>query len=405
MHTALLSARKRTSGGALRAARMLAGRSVLAWQAKLARELGCERIVCLCDAPTGEILDLQREIEAAGGEFHVVRTSIQLVALLRSDDTLVIVADGLIIDADVARSITVGEGKLLRGVFSVAADEEYAEQHPEDFERIDAQHRWAGLAIMRASQAQKLADLPPDGEVLSLLLRLALQARTELREVAFNEGSKQGWVLAADEQALAMHEEALIDRAAPSRRWSGPLSALAGLGARFAVPSGLRSGELVAGIVAVLLLLAGPVLGVFGLGVVGLAVVAIGALAADVAKTIDSFARNLLGRSRFPFMAAHFSSAVDILAIATLITAMIDQSIVIWSIPLFTIGLLRLAGSFTPAPIAPFWNDRGLHLAVFAICAVYGVLGEALAVTGLLALLQALASVSSRLPGSTDKSL
>ena len=84
---------------------------------------------------------------------------------------------------------------------------------------------------------------------------------------------------------------------------------------------------------------------------------------------------------------------------------MIDQSIVIWSIPLFTIGLLRLAGSFAPAPIAPFWNDRGLHLAVFAICAVYGVLGEALAVTGLLALLQALASVSSRLPGSTDKSL
>ena len=98
MRTALIAALERTDSGALRAGLPLAGRSVLARQVDLLRAVGCERILCLCEAADGDVLRVQHMVEAAGGTFQALRGFAHLPALVRADDELVILADGLLPD-------------------------------------------------------------------------------------------------------------------------------------------------------------------------------------------------------------------------------------------------------------------------------------------------------------------
>jgi len=73
MRTGLIAAVTRTATGELRAELPVAGRSVLAWQVALMRDLRVERILCLCEDVRGEVLRLQHEVEAGGGAFHALK--------------------------------------------------------------------------------------------------------------------------------------------------------------------------------------------------------------------------------------------------------------------------------------------------------------------------------------------
>ncbi|MGC5220835.1 hypothetical protein, partial [Escherichia coli] len=82
--------------GALRAALPLAGRSVIAWQAALLRALGCERVLCLAETSGGTVLELQHMLEGQGVQFHTLRGLAAIPALVRAEDDLVVLADGLV---------------------------------------------------------------------------------------------------------------------------------------------------------------------------------------------------------------------------------------------------------------------------------------------------------------------
>ncbi|MBX9728897.1 MAG: hypothetical protein K2X31_08320, partial [Sphingopyxis sp.] len=106
MRIGLIAALRRSEDGtALRAALPLAGRSVLAWQAALLQSLGVERVLCLVDAPMGAVLDLQHELEARGVQFHALKGFAALPALVRAEDDLIVLADGLVPDAALVREL------------------------------------------------------------------------------------------------------------------------------------------------------------------------------------------------------------------------------------------------------------------------------------------------------------
>lgn len=196
MRIGLIAALRRSDDGALRAALPLAGRSVIAWQAALLQSLGVERVLCLTDGPDADIIALQQILEGQGVQFHALKGFAALPALVRAEDDLVILADGLVPEPAVVHAV-LGEGaSLSRAVAAIPADHPLAAEHPEDFERIDAARHWAGVLAMRGAPVQHLADFPSDADAIALLLRLALQAGTPLREMSARELVPESWLLA-----------------------------------------------------------------------------------------------------------------------------------------------------------------------------------------------------------------
>lgn len=396
MRTALLAAVKRTDAGRLRAELELGGRSVLAWQVELVRALGCERIVCLCEVPGGEVLALQKEVEAAGGAFHAIRSNIQLASLVRADDELVMILDGLVAD----RAIVIAQtgfheeagGLLAKGIATIPANHPLAAQHPEDFERIDRDRNWAGLAVMRASQVHKIADLPPDSEAMSLLLRLGLQARVEGREVSPEALDSGRWMLASDQGALVTRELALIESSARVPAWTGPGRAIAATFVHRIAPRWLRKGAEISALIALVLILSGLALTAFGMAPWGLGLAALGAFANAMSEAWSTLRAALWGAEVQGGIARFSTLATDALAAAALVLANTGSApdIASATMPILAFGLARILGGETQASLASFWRDRTLHLAIFAIAAGFGVLEEALALFALGALVQLL---------------
>lgn len=397
MRTALLAAVKRTATGELRAELELGGRSVLAWQVELVRSLGCERIVCLCEAPQGEVLALQKRVESEGGAFHAIRSNIQLASLVRADDELLMILDGLIADRSTVITLTGFEGKsgggLAKGIATIPSGHPLAKAHPEDFERIDRDRHWGGLALMRASHVHKIADLPPDSEPMSLLLRLGLQARVEGQPVPPDALDSGRWMLATDEDALVEGELALVESSAAVPLWSGPGRALAATIAQQIAPRWLGNGSEISALVAVLLLVGGVALAAIGVGPWGLGVAALGAFSAGLSQTWGSLRAALWSENRGERMRLFLALLTDLLATAVLVlaNALSAPSLSVLALPLLAIGLAHyLGGGGEGGALSAFWRDRSLHLVVFAIAAGFGLLSEAIALFALGALAQLL---------------
>lgn len=382
MRTALIAALRRTGTGTLRAGLPLAGRSVLARQVDLLRSLGCERILCLCESPDAEILRVQQAVERAGGTFQALRGFLHLPALVRAEDELVILADGLLPDTAVTARLF-GGANPPRFVACLAADIPLVAAHADDFERIDAARHWGGVLAMRGAPVQHLADFPPDADAISLLLRLALQAGTPCRDLPAEVATGGAWVLASDENALAAQEQALILRASGEADWRRPSASLAGLAARALSPRGLTQGPLLALAGSGLLLAGGLAATVGGFPATGLALGALGAFAASLSGTLAAMKHALLGEGKGPGKRAWLQIAVDCAAAVVLVRALSAPAIIVplALLGVVLIGLARLTAP--PAPLAPL-ADRSVLLGLLALAAATGLLPEATALAALL---------------------
>ena len=384
MRAALIAALRQTPGGTLRAELPLAGRSVLARQVDWLRSIGCERIWCLCERVDGEVLRLQQEVEAAGGSFQPLRGFLHLPALVRAEDELVILADGLLPDPALGAALF-AQATPPRFVASLPATSPLVAQHPEDFERIDAQQHWAGLLVMRGAPVQHLADFPPDADAISLLLRLALQAGTPCRPLVGDDPAPAGWLLATDETALAAQEQALITRAAGVADWRRPSQALARAGALVLAPEGLAKGPLVAGSAAAALHLGAIGAAVWGAGTIGLALAALGALAAALAGALGRMVVELLGKGDASVRFTRLDTAVDVALAAVLLIALSPAGSIapLAMLGPVLVGLARLTSATIPLAVLA---DRAVLPLALGIASAFGLLPHATALFSLLLL-------------------
>lgn len=385
MRIGLIAALGRSAEGTLRATLPIAGRSVLDWQAALLRSLGVERVLCLTDSPGRAILDLQHAVEAGGAGFHALHGFAALPGLVRAEDDLVILRDGLVPDPGVVRALLGGGERLERVVATIPADHPLAAAFPVDFERIDAADHWAGVLAMRGGPVQQLADFPADADAVSLLLRLALQAGTARRALAPRELTPESWLLADSAAAVERHEAMLIARAAPPADWRAPLATLAARLARVLASRALARGGLVAGSGALVLLLGGLVAAAFGFAATGLAAAAMGAFAAAAAQALAALKARLQPFAEPARLAAVPGAVVDSLAALTAWFALAPPPD--WQ-PLamlgpVAIGLARLAARAPDSAVGAIAGDRASLLLALAIGAGFGLLPE---VTACLAL-------------------
>jgi hypothetical protein len=381
MRVGLIAAVTRTDTGRPRAELPLAGQSVLAWQVDLLQMLGAERVLCLTEGAAGEVLRLQHGVEASGAKFHALQGFAAIPALVRAEDDLIVLRDGLVPDPILVRELF-GDGEVLQRVIaSMPASHPMAQAHPIDFERIDAARHWAGALAMRGAPVQQLADFPADSDAFSVLLRLALQAGTPCRELTATQLTPQTWLLADGHAVVAAQELALIAGAGRSSDWRAPGAALAGLAVRQIAPRGLRQGGLIAGATALALMLTATLIAALGLPVPALAAAAFAAFAGQVSDQFSAMALRLRLQAPKPRARWGLAEAIDALAMLALwfVLAPWPQWQPLAVLGPLTIGLARLAALRPTASFAVPASDRTALFVVLACAAGFGVLPEVLA--------------------------
>ena len=219
MLTALLSARATTGEPSEFIADMRIGAdSLVAHQVRQAVVIGCERIICLADMPRGALIEAQHIAEKAGATFQTARSANDLSRLVRADDRVVVLAEGLMPDTELLSSA------LAKGQFVAGFDANPAVQR--GFERIDLTRAWGGALAVRGTVFERLQDLPDDIDILSALLRIALQADVRSLRLSEDELVSGNWKLVRSSAEAAEIRQARLNSLLSPSHWLWPVKAI-----------------------------------------------------------------------------------------------------------------------------------------------------------------------------------
>lgn len=379
MRTALLSALDNTDDGRLRAFERLGGRSLLAWQLDLAKDLGCSRIICLCERDSDLLDEVRRQAEQQGLEFRWIGSPMPLSGLLSADQDLVVLADGLVAD----------RGQLLRALGDRRGVLAFSDRAgiAAGFERIDAAHAWGGALVARGQIAQGLAELPPDSDAISALLRLALQAGTPLVAIDDELLASGEWLLVREPGALAAREAVLLDRSVEQALWRAPGTALGRRLARHLAPHWLEQGPSAASLLGAIGLLGAIALAFLAKPVAALGVLLVGSLALGTGEALAALRAGLRGIGERPGRSLLRRALVDLALLAVLALPIeTPAAMERLFLPLMLLGLLRLAAANAPLAWRASLDDRSLLAALLLGAAWFGVLQPVLALLCLSAL-------------------
>lgn len=360
--------------GALRGYLPIGGRSILRHQIGFALSLGCKRIVVMAEGLSGELVALQHVVERDGAQFHVVATARALVPLLQPEDDVFVLGDGLLAMPDALRDLLEAGPVLLTLPVETAL--------PLGFERIDINSAFAFAMRFPGRVAAALADLPPEWNAQSALLRLAIQARISQRGVPAALLDDGRWAIVRNEE----------DAHRAERRWLRLHTDVAGAGARapggamaIAIvrrfgPAMLHAGTRPAlvGLAAGLVGLLGGGMGWLGNFATGFVLLGIAWLIERVASLLGQVERDSLlasGLARRSVAAFHGLIDAGFVVVATWRSELPDGPGLAWGLSAFAPLLLVLAARLVPLALpgnrwAHFLQDRllmGLFLALASV--------------------------------------
>lgn len=165
---ALIGAYQEDSAGGLAALQPLAGRTLIEYQARCAAAAGAAPVVVLVEKVPVALAAAFERLRAEGITVVPVSDGNEAAARFEPHTLILQMADGIAPAMKlVERVVTTGE----RAVATVPDDEAHAE-----FERIDNDHRWAGLALVDSTCLGSTAAMLGDWDLQSTLLRRTIQA-------------------------------------------------------------------------------------------------------------------------------------------------------------------------------------------------------------------------------------
>ena len=347
----------------------MGGRSVLAWQADLALSLGCEKIVCLGSQTGPEIDAVKQRVEEKDAQFRMITSLLDFVGQVSSGHEVVVLADGVMLD----RSQLPEHLKEGRGVLAIPAEEGLSA----GFERVDADYAWAGLLVARGDIVERLADFPPDSDIIALLLRLALQARTPLISLGSEVLENGDLILAVDESALAEREDMLIAQSASRVSWMGPGNAIAARVAQALAPRFLEAGPLIAGGLSFALITVGAVSAWAGLQSVGLGLLSAGVLSRAIQTALKNLKQRLYAETGGERFSKYINWIIDLLLVISLaVPSTLKGAHEALFLPVVLLGLVRLATNLSPDRFKPLLSDRIVLGIGLATASYFGLLPE-----------------------------
>jgi len=186
----------------LRATLPLAGRTVLERQARLAASAGAAPIIVFVERVPPELLAAIDRLRSEGVTVKLARSALEAAEAVHPEDRLLLMADGFIADeAHVGRLLDAGANALLT-VPDLGVDDR--------FERIDAQSRWAGLALITGQTLKQTAAMLQDWDLQSTLLRRAVQSGARQFSVR-GEGGEAHFTIATSRADLAAVEKQILE--------------------------------------------------------------------------------------------------------------------------------------------------------------------------------------------------
>jgi len=195
--TALIGAYEPGPGpGGLRALLPLAGMSVVEHQARRAIEAGAARVLLLIDEGPGELLEAVARLRHDGIQTGMAHGIDQVADAVGEDETVLLIAEACLPEVGLLRAVCRAHVPAL-AVLDDTSD------HGQ-FERIDAEQRWAGVALLDGHRLAETAAMIGAWDPVSTLLRRAVQ------EGAGRIDAARPPILATDSAALATAEQAIL---------------------------------------------------------------------------------------------------------------------------------------------------------------------------------------------------
>jgi hypothetical protein len=316
---------------------------------------------------------LQHEAERAGVRLHVIPGARALAGLVTVNDELIVFTEGLLSAPQNAIALLeTGHSVLVQPIESGLAA---------GFERIDINHAAAGAMRIPGRLIEGLAELPPDCDIPSALMRIALQAGIPPLPVPATAREGARWTLVHDEADAHAIEDAWIRLHMGENSLPTPGILLSRLSVLAFGPSLLHAGSgwvLVAvGALAVMLLALGA--GWLGYTAVGLLLCAVAWALRRTAGLLERVEHDSLNMGRFPISREHVLGWLLDLELIVLIA---------WDMPLppwesgigriFPPFILLCLARLLPRVLLRGWiawlEDRALLALLLAMAAAFGVL-------------------------------
>ena len=178
---ALISAYQEDDSGQLRALLPLAGRNLLDYQVRCVAAAGAAPIVVVVERVPQTLQDIFERLRLDGIAVFPVSDVEDALTRFEAGSMILLIGDGVVAPAEmVARLADESEPAI-----AVVPDDEAHSA----FERIDAESRWAGVAVIDSHLLSSTAVILGDWDLQSTLLRRAIQ--DGVRRVRVEEGDGQ----------------------------------------------------------------------------------------------------------------------------------------------------------------------------------------------------------------------
>lgn len=197
---ALIGAYQEDDSGGLRALLPLAGRTLVEYQARCLAAAGAAPLVVLVERVPPALNEALERLRSEGISVIAVSDGSEAASRFEAGSDLILLADGIAPDmADLERLLQESDSAIL----TVPDDEDHS-----NFERIDGNHRWAGLARVDSNMVGATAAMLGDWDLQSTLLRRAIQSGSRLLKSSDGEG--RGPFLALNGEAATGYERRLL---------------------------------------------------------------------------------------------------------------------------------------------------------------------------------------------------
>jgi hypothetical protein len=195
---ALIGANVEDDSGGLRALLPLAGRTLVEYQVRCASAAGAAPILVLVERVPQALQDAFERLRVEGIGVFPVGDVHEAVSRFEAGSTILLIGDGIAPPAALVEQLA----EEPESTVATVPDDEAHDQ----FERIDAQSRWAGVSIVEGDLLASTARMLGDWDLQSTLLRRAIQEGAA--RVPVSAGMEP--VLAEDAGQLAEFQRGLL---------------------------------------------------------------------------------------------------------------------------------------------------------------------------------------------------
>ena len=189
---ALIGAYQEDESGGLRALLPLAGRTLIEYQVRCAAAAGAAPVIVMVERVPQALQDAFERLRLDGVGVFPVSDVNEALSRFEAGSSILLIGDGVAPPVDLVTRLA---EEPERAVGTVPDDEEH-----EAFERIDAQSRWAGVALVDAHLLGSTAAMLGDWDLQSTLLRRTIQEGARRVPVA-EDGAEPLLVESADQLA------------------------------------------------------------------------------------------------------------------------------------------------------------------------------------------------------------